>query len=124
MKFLLVATALLGAVGVALGAFGAHGLEGKITEAQVAVWNTAVKYQMIHVLVLLVILLHSPKEMKLPAIFFLVGILLFSGSLYLLSTRDLLHLGGLAKVLGPITPLGGLSLIIGWVMLAIQFLKG
>ena len=123
MKTLLVITALLGALGVGLGAFGAHGLENKISEAQISIWNTAVKYQMIHVVVLLVLLLNSDYTFKLPAVLFIVGIVLFSGSLYLLSVKDLLHLGDFAKILVRITPIGGLSFIAGWILLAVRFLK-
>lgn len=125
MKTILILSALLGAVGVALGAFGAHGLEGKLTESQLAVWDTAVKYQMIHVLIILLILLVPVKNaaFNTPALFFFIGILFFSGSLYLLSAKTLLGIESLAKFLGPITPIGGLCFIIGWVMLAIRIAK-
>ncbi len=123
MKIILATTAILGAVGVALGALGAHRLEGVLTVSQLETWHTAVKYQMLHVLVILILLLNSGSKMSLPANFFLVGIFLFSGSLYLLSAKDLLGLGNYTKILGPITPIGGLLLIIGWIILAIQFLK-
>lgn len=124
MKTLLFIAAILGAIGIAFGAFGAHGLESKISESQIQVWDTAVKYQMIHV-ILIIALLISPKSNHyiVPCILFLIGILFFSGSLYLLSLKDLLNLGSFSKILGPITPLGGLSFIIGWILLAIKFLK-
>lgn len=125
MKTILVLTALLGALGVALGAFGAHGLEGKLTESQLAVWDTAVKYQMIHVLIILFILLVPIKNemFQTSALFFFIGILLFSGSLYLLSVKNLLGIESFAKFLGPITPIGGLCFIIGWVILAVRLAK-
>ena len=124
MKMILITTALLGALAVALGAFGAHGLEGKITEAQIAVWNTAVKYQIVHVLAILVLMLNQKQlNFTTPSIFFLVGIILFSGSLYLLSAKGLLGIDSFARILGPITPIGGLCFIIGWVFLAFQFFK-
>lgn len=125
VKTILIATALLGALGVALGAFGAHGLEGKLTENQLSVWDTAVKYQMIHTLVILILLLLPVKNIHYttPALFFLIGIFLFSGSLYLLSVKNVLGIESFAKILGPITPIGGLCLLIGWVILAFKFLK-
>lgn len=124
MKTILILTALLGALGVGLGAFGAHGLEGELSESQLQNWDTAVKYQLIHVVVVLVILLQpKPSGFLLPAIFFVIGILLFSGSLYLLSLKDIFQLESLTKFIWPITPLGGLCYIIGWILLAINFLK-
>lgn len=125
MKIILILAALLGAFGVALGAFGAHGLEGKLSDSQLAVWDTAVKYQMIHVLAILIVLFAPVKQINLnaPALFFLIGIFLFSGSLYLLSAKNLLGIEQFAKILGPITPIGGLCFIIGWVLLAIKLFK-
>ena len=124
MKTILIITALLGALGVALGAFGAHGLEGKIQPEQISTWETAVKYQLIHVLVILILLLGKRGEtMVTPAIFFMIGILLFSGSLYLLSTNTYLGIESWKSILGPITPLGGLSFIIGWLVVAYKFLQ-
>lgn len=105
--------ALLGFLSVALGAFGAHALRGKVSESSLSAWQTAVLYQSIHALALLVIALYArvapgSVEIKLPAVLFTVGILLFSGSLYAMV------LSGQTK-LGIVTPFGGLSFLAGWV---------
>ena len=105
--------AVLGALGVVLGAFGAHGLEARLTPNRLAVWTTAVAYHLLHVVALLVLALYeraTGANIRGPAIGFTVGILLFSGSLYALA------LGG-PPLLGPVTPLGGLSFIVGWLAL-------
>lgn len=113
----------LGALAVALGALGAHALKGKLAEGaitadQYAGFETAVRYHMYHVFALLLVVLlrqHLPvKALKLAFIFFVCGIILFSGSLYLLCTRQLLHAPWLT-VLGPVTPIGGLFFIAGWI---------
>ncbi len=124
MKNELILTALLGAVAIALGALGAHALESKLTLAQLNSWDTAVKYQMYHVLACLILILSAQSlNVQVPVRLFLTGIFLFSGSIYLLSLKDVLHLGSFTKILGPITPIGGLCFIIGWVLLAVQFYK-
>ena len=126
-KSILVLAALFGVLGVAMGAFGAHGLEGKLTPPQLMTWETAVRYQMWHVLATLftaVLFVQQPSAMlKASAAAFLIGVLLFSGSLYLLAAKDLLQLGKFSKFLGPITPIGGLSYMLGWVFLAIHFFR-
>ena len=96
---------------VALGAFGAHALRSKLTEYSLDVYKTAVLYHMIHSLGLLVVgylsnLTHDPK-IGWAGIFFTAGIILFSGSLYLLAVTG-------CKWPGAITPLGGLSFLTGW----------
>lgn len=102
---------------VALGAFGAHGLRGYLTEANRAIYHTAVDYQMWHSLALgligiLMDRLPGEHRLRWSAWSMLSGILLFSGSLYLLSLTDL-------RWLGMITPLGGLSFLLGWLWLAV-----
>ncbi len=109
----IVVAAGLGAVGVVLGAFGAHALKGRLEPSQLEVWDTAVEYHLLHAVVLLALALHGSatgREVTLPAAAFAAGVALFSGSLYCLA------LGG-PRWLGPITPLGGLCLILGWVAL-------
>lgn len=122
---------LLGAIAVALGALGAHFLKSKlqtglITPDQLNGFDTAVKYQMYHVFGMLAIVLlqkqHPHKFLGWAYAFFFWGIILFSGSLYFLTTRHLVGADWL-KVLGPITPLGGLCFVAGWVFLAIVGLK-
>ncbi|HRH11092.1 MAG TPA: DUF423 domain-containing protein [Bacteroidia bacterium] len=123
-KRALVLIGVLGALAVGLGAFGAHGLKnqlagGLITVDQLNGFDTGVKYQMYHTLAMLVVFLLSQKKenryFKLSWYFFLIGILLFSGSLYFLTTRNLYNADFL-KVLGPVTPIGGLFFLLGWIM--------
>jgi uncharacterized membrane protein YgdD (TMEM256/DUF423 family) len=112
--------ALLAAVGVGLGAFGAHGLKERLLETdQLENWHTAVRYQMWHALALLAwVALRDRRSLSgATGWCFLVGTLLFSGSIYGLA------LGGPGAVLGPITPLGGALLIFGWVVMAVSALR-
>jgi uncharacterized membrane protein YgdD (TMEM256/DUF423 family) len=114
-----------GSVAVTFGALGAHTLERVVSEKQLEVWKTATQYQVIHTLLLLAMLvfstLRSDVKFKVSSIVILLGILFFSGSLYLLSCRDLLFLPkAFVKVLGPITPVGGLLLLSGWLIMAFE----
>lgn len=127
----LITIGLLGAIAVALGALGAHFLKNKlstglITPDQLNGFDTAVKYQMYHVLAMLALFLfskHSTNKFITWAYYsFLIGIVLFSGSLYFLCTRNLLGEEWL-KVLGPITPIGGLFFIAGWILISLVGLK-
>ena len=119
---ILVFAAIFGALSVVFGAFGAHALKSLISEQALANWHTAVNYQIFHSLALLVLaLMPESKEVKVASWFFILGILLFSGSLYALSLREILNLP--VSFLGPITPIGGLSFIIGWFMLLLAGLK-
>lgn len=105
--------AVFGLLSVILGAFGAHALKGQLIENNsVEVWKTAVDYQMWHALVLLAIGLYPAPPVRHTAACtcFSLGILLFSGSLYWLALEG-------PRWLGPITPIGGLLLIIGWGLL-------
>jgi uncharacterized membrane protein YgdD (TMEM256/DUF423 family) len=105
--------AALGALGVALGAFGAHALRDRIAPELLAAWQTGVLYHLLHSVALLALGLFAQatsRPVTLPAALFTAGIVLFSGSLYLLA--------GLGqRWAGPITPLGGLCLIAGWLAL-------
>jgi uncharacterized membrane protein YgdD (TMEM256/DUF423 family) len=108
-------------LGVMFGAFGSHGLQGKLSEKMLNAWNTGVHYHIIHAVGLLVIALMLEKLGSHSLVvwsgwFIFAGIILFSGSLYALS------LTGISK-LGIITPLGGTAFIIGWILLAIAALK-
>ena len=99
-----------GALGVILGAFGAHGLEKKLeTLGHLDTWETAVFYHFVHSIALLCLGLMK-KPNRWSAYCFGLGILLFSGSLYILSVTDL-------KMLGMVAPIGGTSLIAGWVLM-------
>lgn len=124
--FGIIAT-LYGALAVILGAFGAHALKDKLDAYQHTIYEKAVSYQFYHVAALLAIALLADKlqvkTLSLAGWFFTAGILFFSGSLYLLATRSLLGLDALTPVLGPITPIGGLCFIIGWILLLVSFTK-
>ncbi len=112
----LVLAALFGLTGVALGAFASHGLRSQLSAAHLAVFQTGVQYQLIHALALLgvaLLALQRPGRLLSAAGgLFVVGILLFSGSLYLLT------LTGVGK-LGMITPVGGTAFLAGWLCLAL-----
>jgi len=108
--------AVLGSLAVAIGAFGAHGLEPYLDAKQVATFKTASLYHYIHLLVMLVIafkLNSTHKVLQTSFWLFFAGIILFSGSLYILSTKDLIG-GDVWNFVGPITPIGGLFFILGW----------
>ncbi len=124
-KQIILAASFFGIFAVILGAFGAHGLEGKVSMAQLETWKTANQYHFYHTLALLFLSTFSRAKnasIRVSFIAFSLGILLFSGSLYLLSVRDLIGLAGFS-FLGPITPLGGLCFIVGWVGLFIAALR-
>jgi uncharacterized membrane protein YgdD (TMEM256/DUF423 family) len=121
-KFLIIA-AIFGATGVALGAFGAHGLEkitgdGKILHA----FHTAVQYQLIHALALIGVGLVYDKlptvAVRAAGFLFICGVILFSGSLYLLTVFKI-EGSSLTRFAGPVTPLGGATIIAGWIALLI-----
>ncbi|MFD1094308.1 DUF423 domain-containing protein [Salegentibacter chungangensis] len=120
----LVAGAIFGLLAVIIGAFATHGLRPLLEEASMTSFETGVKYQMYHALLLLVL---GGGSLKLPkygnAVFYLIlfGILLFSGSIYLLATNSLTS-PDFTKI-ALLTPLGGSLLIIGWVILLLGFIK-
>ncbi|MCC6411511.1 MAG: DUF423 domain-containing protein [Saprospiraceae bacterium] len=112
--------AAMGAAAVAIGAFGAHGLKPKLDAYQLGIFEKGVQYHFYHSLALLgaaVLLQIQPGNpyFKWAGFLFVAGILLFSGSLYLLATRNLLPFS--VSWAGPITPLGGLCFIAGWLLL-------
>lgn len=119
-KGYLKTAALLGALSVALGAFAAHKLKELVSEYALGIFETAVKYQFYHVFALLaagILYAHGKKNMmKWAGIFFMVGMLFFCGSLYLLTWVKTAGISGMGWV-GPITPLGGLFFILGWIWL-------
>ncbi|MCC6214893.1 MAG: DUF423 domain-containing protein [Polyangiaceae bacterium] len=106
---------VLGFLGVALGAFGAHGLRGRVPEPMLAHWQTATLYLLVHAVALLAIGAYgraTAVAVGWPAALFLAGVVLFSGSLYVLV------LTGVPR-LGMVTPLGGLSLLAGWLAVVV-----
>ena len=110
----LVIAAVLGALGVAAGAFGAHGLRSRVGPEQLGWWETAARYQQIHTLALLVLASAPgawPRLRHAVAAAFVGGIAVFSGTLYAMA------LGG-PRILGAVTPLGGLALILAYLGLA------
>lgn len=109
---------IFGMIAIILGAFGAHALKKLLSIEQLSTFETGVRYQMYHALFLLFIgLLKNVSQKAKKIIYFLVvfGILLFSGSIYLLATNDLTSFD--FKVIGFVTPIGGLLLIVAWVVL-------
>ena len=125
MKSWILIAAALGFLAVALGAFGAHALKGQLSDAQYGNFQTGIFYQMVHLLAILMIALQTKLNSNL--IIWAMrcwgfGILFFSGSLYLLATRDLLPFGQMSW-LGPVTPLGGLLFLAGWAIIFISALK-
>lgn len=122
---------VFGAIAVSLGALGAHALKnqlpgGLITLDQLNGFDTAVKYQMYHTLAMLLVVIlkqfYKTKFLDAAYKLFFWGIILFSGSLYFLSTKSLMGIEWL-KVLGPVTPIGGLLFVGGWLCLSISAFK-
>ena len=115
-KTFMFAGALLGGVGVAIGAFGAHGLRGRLSPEMLAVFETGVRYHMYHALAILATAALLPRldgrAVLIAGWSFMAGIVLFSGSLYALALSGV-------TTLGAITPLGGVAFLVGWISLAI-----
>src|SRR5512134_110619 len=115
-RLALALAALLGAVAVATGAFGAHALKGRLLPEMQVIWQTAVQYHFWHALALLavglVMLLRPDAGLAgVAAWLFIAGIVLFSGSLYVLALTGM-------RALGAVTPFGGIAFIAGWIVLA------
>lgn len=109
--------AILGGTGVMLGALGAHALKKILPSEQLLSFETGVRYQIFHALLLLIIAIFGSKVNSIISRLIIIGVLLFSGSIYLLSLNKILQID-LMNILGPITPIGGLCLIAAWVLLA------
>jgi len=123
---IVLTASLLGAIAVMFGAFGAHGLKKLVDEGALEIWAKGVEYQFYHVFALLFLSQIKTEQSKLINLaywFFTLGILLFSGSLYLLATRSVFNIG-FVNYLGPITPVGGLLFILGWLSLFLAAVKG
>ncbi|MCI2228928.1 DUF423 domain-containing protein [Polaribacter sp. MSW13] len=117
----LLITSFLGLLAIVLGAFGTHSLKEILTTEQLMSFETAVRYQMYHVFVLLFVNIYegfSEKQKNRISYVFFLGILLFSGSIYLIQLTSVS-----AKSIWFVTPLGGLFFIIGWFLLMMIFVK-
>jgi uncharacterized membrane protein YgdD (TMEM256/DUF423 family) len=117
----LIITCFLGMIAIMLGASGAHALKESLTADQLLSFETAVRYQMYHVIILLIVNLYagfSSRQKNILSTIFFIGTLLFSGSIYLIQLTSIT-----AKSIWFITPLGGLFLIIGWFSMIIIFSK-
>lgn len=123
--FLIIGTVLAG-LAVVLGAFGAHGLQKVVAPERVAIYQTGVQYQMYHALALLAIGILSERFasnfVPYAGVFFVAGVIFFSGSLYLIVSLYAMN-KTVPKLVGIMTPIGGLFFIIGWVCLLIGLLK-
>ncbi|MCP3907360.1 MAG: DUF423 domain-containing protein [Oceanicoccus sp.] len=120
-KTLLIIAAISGLLAVAIGAFGAHGLKGRVTTDLMAVYQTGVQYHFYHTLALLlvgILMLQFPEVSLLTwtGWLFIAGIIIFSGSLYVMALTGI-------KWLGAITPIGGVAFIAGWLAMAIAVYK-
>ncbi len=117
MKIFVILGSLSGLLGVALGAFGAHGLKARVSPELLTVWQTGVQYQLVHALALVLIgilchLLPAASQLRMAGWMMLLGSLLFSGSLYIMTLSGV-------RALGMITPLGGIAFLLGWLLLAL-----
>lgn len=120
-QLILITSAIFGLLGVALGAFGAHGLKKILSSDMLTIWHTAVEYQFYHTFAIaltgvLMLLLPQTILLRFSALAFIIGTVIFSGSLYTLALTNI-------RWLGAITPIGGVALIIGWFLLAYSLWK-
>ncbi|MTJ16645.1 MULTISPECIES: DUF423 domain-containing protein [unclassified Dolichospermum] len=117
-QFFLTIAAIFGGLSVAGGAFGAHALREKISERSLEIFDTGARYQMYHALALLLVAMlmsrleNPPTTLLVSGWLFIIGVVIFSGSLYALSLTGI-------KSLGAVAPLGGLALMLGWAALAV-----
>jgi uncharacterized membrane protein YgdD (TMEM256/DUF423 family) len=117
-QFFLTIAAIFGGLSVAGGAFGAHALREKISDRSLEIFDTGARYQMYHALALLLVAMlmsrseNPPTTLLVSGWLFIIGIVIFSGSLYALSLTGI-------KSLGAVAPLGGLALMVGWGVLAV-----
>ena len=117
-KKIVVTACILAAVTIAIGAFGAHGMKKMVSLQALSTFETGVRYQMYHVLALLILgfaVAVPANTRKWVFRFFIFGMTLFSGSIYLLALAEVLPFK--VSFLGPVTPIGGLLLILGWLRL-------
>ncbi len=119
---LIIKAGVLGCIAVLGGAFGAHALKEILSAEHLASFNTGVRYQLIHAIVLLLLFMliekYKSKQFLIASKLIFFGTILFSGSIYLLTLKNIIGADWL-KFAGPITPIGGLLIIIGWIFLII-----
>jgi len=115
-KLWIIISAVSGFTAVAIGAFGAHGLKEKLSAEMIEVYKTGVLYHLIHSVVLLGLSLTTILKTKLPSILILLGIILFSFSLYIYSTSGI-------RFFALITPFGGFCFLIGWLIIIYEAIK-
>jgi len=120
MKILVLIGALYGFLSVALGAFGAHALEDKLSENMLNIWEKAVHYQMFHSLIIitsgLALIKYESAALVSAGWMFVIGVLLFSGSLYIYSTSGI-------RMMAMVTPFGGVIFLVGWVLFGYAMMK-
>jgi uncharacterized membrane protein YgdD (TMEM256/DUF423 family) len=124
-KRIIIIASVFAILAVILGAFGAHGLKKLINTAELEIWNTAVEYHFYHTFALLYLSTFSrlkSRAINAASWFFTFGIILFSGSLYLLAIKDILNIKQFT-IIGLFTPLGGLLFILGWICLLAATIK-
>jgi uncharacterized membrane protein YgdD (TMEM256/DUF423 family) len=123
--FMIIGTVLAG-LAVVLGAFGAHGLRKVVSPENVAIYQTGVQYQMYHALALIMVGLLSEKILSsflsYAGVLFVTGVVFFSGSLYLIVSLYAMN-KTVPKLVGILTPIGGLFFIFGWICLLVSLLK-
>lgn len=120
-ELVLIAAGVFGVLAVVFGAFGAHALKKRFNEDQLRSFETGVKYQMYHAIILIICGITFPFLTTIQNVmgwFFIVGIILFSFSIYGLTLSS--YKGRKIKILGPVTPLGGLLLVVAWILLTIN----
>ena len=122
----IIKAGILGVIAVLGGAFGAHALKEVLTPEQLTSFNTGVRYQLIHAVVILLLALlnikFQAKQFKVASALIFWGVILFSGSIYLLTLKNIVGVEWL-KFAGPITPIGGTLIILGWVFIIIGGVK-
>ena len=121
MKIFVLLGSMNALIGVALGAFGAHGLKSRVTPEMLVVWQTGVQYHLVHALGLLLVgilcqLMPEPSLVRSAGWMIMAGIVLFSGSLYVMTLSGI-------RALGMITPLGGVAFLIGWLLIVVAAWK-
>lgn len=125
MKNWIVFAAFLGAATIVLGALGAHSLRNVLSEVQLNSFATGIRYQMYHIFAIVLAVILSKQfnvNLKVSLWLFAIGMLFFSGSIFLLSTIPVHGMEGI-KAIGLATPLGGLILVVAWISVGVQFIR-